>query len=74
MRPATTQDLCLLFEVLNKHFWVMDSNGTWRRSSSRSVWSPVVEQLDLEKEIANPHDEPAVAVIGASQIVGHIKN
>ena len=39
----------------------------------KSVWSPVVgEQLVLEKEPANPHDEFAVAVIKDSQIVGHI--
>ena len=38
----------------------------------KSVWSPVIEQLILEKDPANSHDELAVAVIGASQMVGHI--
>ena len=39
----------------------------------KSVQSPVIgEQLSLEKEPANPHDEFVVAVIKNSQIVGHI--
>ena len=38
----------------------------------KSVWSPVIEQLDLEKEPVNPHDEFAVAMIMDFLIVGHI--
>ena len=39
----------------------------------KSVWSLVIgEQLILEKEPANPYNKFAVALIGASQIVGHI--
>ena len=38
----------------------------------KSVWSRVTEQLILKKVPANPHDEFAVPVIGASQIVSHI--
>ena len=38
----------------------------------KSVWSPVIEQLILKKVPANPHNEFAVPVIGASQIVSHI--
>ena len=38
----------------------------------KSMWLPVIEQLVLEKEPANPHDEFAVAVIKDSQIVNHI--
>ena len=38
----------------------------------KSVWSPVTEQLILKKVPANPHNEFAVPVIGASQIVSRI--
>ena len=38
----------------------------------KSVRSPVIEQLDLEKEPANPHYEFAVAVIKDFQITDHI--
>ena len=35
----------------------------------KSVWLPVIEQLNQEKEPASPHDEFAVAVIKDFQIV-----
>ena len=38
----------------------------------KSVWSPVTEQLILEKEPANPYDELIVAMIKDSQVVGYI--
>ena len=38
----------------------------------KSVWSPIIEQLILEKDPGNSHDELTVAVIGGSQMVGHI--
>ena len=39
---------------------------------NKSVWSPVIEQLDLEKEPVNPNDELAVAMIMDFLIVGRI--
>ena len=39
----------------------------------KTVWTLVIgEQLYLEKESGNPHDDFAVAVIKDHQIVGHI--
>jgi len=39
----------------------------------KEIWTPVIgEQLYLDKEHGNPHDDFAVAVIKDHQIVGHI--
>ena len=39
----------------------------------KSVWSPVIgEELSLQKEHGNPHDDFAVAIIKNHQVVGHV--
>ena len=73
IRLATTQDQCLSLEVLNQSplidagiACVADQLDNMHHKIDskvhshhvyKSVWSPVVEQLCLEKEpVANPHD------------------